>query len=247
MPRFVRARQKFNADQVADVDQAMADQMRKFSHIDLKGKSVAVAVGSRGIRSQPPVVRALVNELKKAGAEPFIVPGMGSHGGGTAEGQAQIVEEYNCGSQALGIPLKSSMEVVELCEVHDGMKIYCDKNAYEADFIVPVNRVKPHTSFRGRHESGLCKMMAIGLGKDTGAVEMHRQHLAPALIAGLHRHIEVGLDRPSGGRLGDLRECLASKGLCALRVALHAEGDLPCPSGSCTRRSPKQCRPQEPL
>ncbi|MEM7190733.1 MAG: DUF362 domain-containing protein, partial [Pseudomonadota bacterium] len=171
-------RQKFNGDTVADVDQAMADQMAKFSHIDLTGKSVAVAVGSRGIRSQPPVVRALVNELKKAGAEPFIVPAMGSHGGGTAEGQAQIVEEYNCGSQALGVPLKSSMEVVELCEVHDGMKVYCDKNAYEADYIVPVNRVKPHTSFRGNHESGLCKMMAIGLGKHTGAVEMHRRGMA---------------------------------------------------------------------
>jgi len=175
LPRFVRARQKFNADGIADVDRAMAEQMAKFSHIDLTGKSVAVAVGSRGIRSQPPVVRALVEALQRAGAKPFIVPAMGSHGGGTAEGQAQIVEEYGCGSEALGIPLKSSMEVVELGEVLDGMKIYCDRNAFEADFIVPVNRVKPHTSFRGRHESGLCKMMVIGLGKHTGAVEMHRR------------------------------------------------------------------------
>ncbi|MEM6660772.1 MAG: DUF362 domain-containing protein [Pseudomonadota bacterium] len=175
MPRMVRARQSFNGDTITDVDQAMADQMARFSHIDLTGKSVAVAVGSRGIRSQPPVVKALVTELQKAGAEPFIVPAMGSHGGGTAEGQAAIVEEYNCGSQALGIPLKSSMEVVELCEVHDGLKVYCDKNAMAADYIVPVNRVKPHTSFRGNHESGLCKMLAIGLGKHTGAVEMHRR------------------------------------------------------------------------
>ena len=175
MPRFVRARQKFNADQIDDVDQAMGDQMEKFAHIDLTGRSVAVAVGSRGIRSQPPVVKALVDALLARGAEPFIVPAMGSHGGGTAEGQAQIVEEYNCGSEALGIPLKSSMEVVELCEVHDGLKVYCDKNALEADWIVPVNRVKPHTSFRGKHESGLCKMMVIGLGKHTGAVEMHRR------------------------------------------------------------------------
>ena len=175
MPRFVKARQKFNADRIEDVDAHMADQFAKFAHVDLKGKSVAVAVGSRGIRSQPPVVKALVQELLKAGAEPFIVPAMGSHGGGTAEGQAQIVEEYNCGSEALGVPLKSSMEVVELCQVHDGLKVYCDKNAMEADWIVPVNRVKPHTSFRGKHESGLCKMMVIGLGKHTGAVEMHRR------------------------------------------------------------------------
>lgn len=175
MPRFVRASQKFNADQIDDVDRAMREQFAKFGGVDLKGKSVAVAVGSRGIRSQPPVVKALVEVLKEAGAEPFIVPAMGSHGGGTPEGQTQIVEEYNCGSQTLGIPIKSSMEVVELCEVHDGLKVYCDKNAMEADWIVPVNRVKPHTSFRGKHESGLCKMMIIGLGKHTGAVEMHRR------------------------------------------------------------------------
>ena len=175
LPRFVKARQKFNADQIDDVNKAMEDQFAKFSHVDLTGKSVAVAVGSRGIRSQPPVVKALVEALLARGAKPFIVPAMGSHGGGTAEGQAQIVEEYNCGSQALGIPLKSSMEVVELCEVHNGLKVYCDKNAYEADWIIPVNRVKPHTSFRGDNESGLLKMMAIGLGKHTGAVEMHRR------------------------------------------------------------------------
>lgn len=178
MPRFVRARQKFNGDMIEDVNKAMAEQFAKFKDVDLKGKSVAVAVGSRGIRSQPPVVKALVEVLKEAGAEPFIVPAMGSHGGGTAEGQAAIVEEYDCGSNALGIPLKSSMDVVELCEVHDGLKVYCDKNAYEADWIVPVNRVKPHTSFRGKNESGLCKMIAIGLGKHTGAVEMHRRGMA---------------------------------------------------------------------
>ena len=108
MPRFVRAKQKFDATQIDDVDAHMAAQFAQFAHIDLKGKSVAVAVGSRGIRSQPPVVNALVTELLKAGAEPFIVPAMGSHGSGTAEGQAAIVEEYNCGSEALGIPLKSS-------------------------------------------------------------------------------------------------------------------------------------------
>lgn len=178
LPRFQRARQKFNAEQIDDVEQAMADQMAKFAHIDLTGKSVAVAVGSRGIRSQPPVVKALVEALKARGAAPFIVPAMGSHGSGTAEGQAQIVEEYNCGSEALGVPLKSAMEVVELCQMPDGLRIYCDRNAMAADWIVPVNRVKPHTSFRGINESGLCKMMIIGLGKHTGAVEMHRRGMA---------------------------------------------------------------------
>ena len=179
LPQFLRARQKFNAVEVTDVDAAVREQFAKFSHLDLTGKSVAVAVGSRGIRSQPPVVYAVVAALKAAGAEPFIVPAMGSHGGGSAEGQQKIVEGYGFGSNELGIPLKSSLDVVELAQVADGarepIRVFCDKNAYEADYIVAVNRVKPHTSFRGAHESGLAKMLAIGLGKHSGAVELHRR------------------------------------------------------------------------
>jgi hypothetical protein len=175
VPKFVRVRQSFDGDEVTDVPAAVAKEFAKFSHIDLKGKRVAVTVGSRGIRSQKPVVVAVVEGLKAAGADPFIVPAMGSHGGGTAEGQQKIVEEYGMGADDLGVPLHSSMEVVELARVADDLAVYCDKNAYEADYIVPLNRVKPHTSFRGKNESGLAKMIAIGLGKHTGAVEMHRR------------------------------------------------------------------------
>lgn len=175
LPRFHRAEQRFNADEVADVDRAMADQFAKFADIDLSGKSVAVAVGSRGIRSQPPVVFALVRLLKEAGAKPFLVPAMGSHGAGSAQGQRKILEDYGFTEEALGIPIKSSMEVVQLDTVDDGLRVFCDKIAFEADYMVAVNRVKPHTSFRGRHESGLCKMLAIGVGKHAGAVEMHRR------------------------------------------------------------------------
>ncbi len=178
LPRFVRARQKFNGATVEDVPAAVAAEFEKFKHIDLTGKSVAVTVGSRGIRSQKPVVVAVLDELKKAGAAPFIVPAMGSHGAGTAEGQQQIVEDYGMSSAEMGVPIKSSMEVVQLDTVADGLRVFCDKNAFEADYIVPLNRVKPHTSFRGKWESGLCKMIAIGLGKHTGAVEMHRRGMA---------------------------------------------------------------------
>jgi nucleotide-binding universal stress UspA family protein len=178
LPRFVRAEQRFNADTVADVDAAVAAEFARFGHVDLSGKSVAVAIGSRGIRSQPPVVHAVVRELKNAGALPFLVPAMGSHGGGNAEGQQKILEDYGLGADDLGIPLKSSLEVVELDRVWDDMPVYCDKHAMEADFIVPINRVKPHTSFRGPVESGLCKMLCIGLGKHTGAVAMHRRGMA---------------------------------------------------------------------
>lgn len=175
LPRFYRAEQRFNAEEVADVDAHIAAEFAKFAHVDLAGKSVAIAVGSRGIRSQKPVVVAVVRELQRAGAAPFIVPAMGSHGGGSAEGQQKIVEGYGMGAADLGIPLKSSLEVVELARVADDLAVYCDRHAHEADYIVAINRVKPHTSFRGRVESGLSKMLAIGLGKHAGAVEMHRR------------------------------------------------------------------------
>ena len=178
LPRFVRVRQRFNADEVADVDAAVAAEFAKFAHIDLTGKSVAVAIGSRGIRSQKPVVVAVIRELKAAGAEPFIVPAMGSHGGGNAEAQQKIVEDYGMGAEAMGVPLRSSLEVVELARVADDLPVFCDRQAYEADYIVACNRVKPHTSFRGRHESGLAKMLVIGLGKHKGAVEIHRRGMA---------------------------------------------------------------------
>ena len=177
LPRMMRATQRFNADEIVDVDAHMAAEMQKLSATDLNGKSVAVAVGSRGIRSQPPVVKALINELKKAGALPFIVPAMGSHGGGTAEGQQKIIEGYGMGEADTGAPIRSSMEVVQVATVGD-MPVYCDKIAAEADHIIAVNRVKPHTSFRGPVESGLCKMLVIGLGKHTGAVEFHRRGMA---------------------------------------------------------------------
>ena len=175
LPKFYRAEQRFNSDEVTDVPGAVAKEFAKFSGVDLTGKSVAVAVGSRGIRSQPPVVFAVVDELKKAGAKPFLVPAMGSHGGGNAEGQAKILADYGFSEDTLGIPVKSSMDVVPLGEVPnlDGLQVFCDKHAYEADYIVPINRVKPHTSFRGKWESGLCKMLVIGVGKHTGAVAMH--------------------------------------------------------------------------
>lgn len=177
LPQMLRVRQRFNADEVADLDAEMVAQFAALGHVDLQGKSVAVAVGSRGIRSQRPVVVALIETLKQAGANPFIVPAMGSHGGGNPEGQQKIVEDYGMGEADLGVPVRSSLEVVELGQITDGdlppISVYCDKLAYDADFIVPVNRVKPHTSFRGPVESGLCKMLVIGLGKHTGAVEMH--------------------------------------------------------------------------
>ena len=117
-------------------------------------------------------------ELLAVGAEPFVVPSMGSHGGGSAEGQLGILNAYGITEEFLGVPIKASMDVVQVGQLDDGWPVYCDRNAFEADYIVPCNRVKPHTDFRGKHESGLVKMMAIGLAKHVGAETIHRQGFA---------------------------------------------------------------------
>ncbi len=175
LPSFVKIRQHFPDDRVADVDAAVAASFARLPPVDLKGKSVAIGVGSRGIRPQPPVVRAVVRELLAAGAKPFVVPAMGSHGGGTADGQVEILRDYGITQDYVGCPIRASMDVVKVGEIERGVPVYCDRIASEADYIVPCNRVKPHTDYRARHESGLVKMMAIGLAKHAGAETMHRE------------------------------------------------------------------------
>lgn len=178
LPRFVRVRQQFDDAHVDDVDARIKEEFGRLPPMDLVGKSIAVGVGSRGITPQPPVVRAVIRELKAAGAEPFVVPAMGSHGGGTAEGQRGILLDYGMSEEFLGCPIKASMEVVQVGALENGCPVYCDKYAYEADYIVPCNRVKPHTDFRAKHESGLIKMITIGLGKHAGAEALHLQGFA---------------------------------------------------------------------
>ncbi|MDR1505932.1 MAG: hypothetical protein LBI67_02410, partial [Treponema sp.] len=138
----------------------------------LRGKHIAVTVGSRGIPDLDKMVRSLCDFLKKQGAEPFIIPAMGSHGGATAEGQRAMLEGYHITEAAMGVPVRSSMETVVYGEV-DGIPLHCDKLAFAADGVVVFNKVKPHTDFRGDYESGLVKMIAIGMGKHTGASLFH--------------------------------------------------------------------------
>lgn len=178
LPKFMRVRQHFNSDRLADLDGRIADEFKKFGHVDLNGKRVAVGVGSRGIRPQPPVVQAVIRELKGAGADVFVVPAMGSHGGGTPEGQRGILLEYGMTEEFLGAPIHASMDVAQVGALKTGCPVYCDKLAYEADYIVPCNRVKPHTDFRAKHESGLIKMLTIGLAKHAGAEAIHQEGFA---------------------------------------------------------------------
>jgi hypothetical protein len=137
------------------------------------GSKVAIGVGSRGISDLPTVVSILVDHIRGCGADPFIVPSMGSHGGATAAGQIEVLAHLGVTETQVGAPIRSSMDVVTLGQTADGAPVYFDRLASEADAIVFVARVKPHTAFRGAYESGLAKMVAIGLGKQAGAAATH--------------------------------------------------------------------------
>jgi hypothetical protein len=138
------------------------------------GARVAVAVGSRGIANLATIVRTTLDYLLELGARPFVVAAMGSHGGATSEGQRELLAEYGITEAALGVPVKTDMETARIGTNSWGEPVYWDKNALAADAVVTISRVKPHTDFRGRFESGVTKMLVIGLGKRDGASQHHR-------------------------------------------------------------------------
>lgn len=185
IPKMVRIRQNFDRTHIPVED--IPETVRKeLDREDLGGKiqpgmKIAITCGSRGMTNNAVMARAMVDFVKSRGAEPYIVAAMGSHGGATAEGQTQILKDYGITEEAMGCPVKSSMETVQVGL--SGIRkqpVFVDKNASEADGILLFNRIKPHTSFRGPYESGLMKMMAIGLGKQKGAESIH--HQSPAIM-----------------------------------------------------------------
>lgn len=141
------------------------------------GMSIAITAGSRGVANVATITRAIVDFCKERGADPFIVPAMGSHGGATAEGQALLLAGYGITAETMGCPVRSSMETVLLGYSEFGKPVYQDKNAHEADGIIVSCRIKPHNAFRGTYESGICKMMVVGLGKQKGAESVHSDGL----------------------------------------------------------------------
>lgn len=172
------------------------------------GGAVAVGVGSRGIHGIDRMARAAIDALKELGYRPFVVAAMGSHGGATAEGQRELLAHYGVTPAAMGVEVRTAMETVVVGKSPVGLPIYFDRNAFEADGIVVLNRVKPHTDFRGRHESGVLKMMVIGLGKRQGAEQVHK--------LGLRGMIEV---LPEVGRI------LVEKTRFALGLAILENAD----------------------
>jgi hypothetical protein len=176
LPEWALVRQEFDRTEIDDVPAAVRTALEPVASTIRPGMRVCLAAGSRGIDRIAEVVRATVERVREAGAEVFIVPAMGSHGGATAEGQLAVLAEYGITPETMGAEIRSSMETVELGEVRRGVPVFVDRNAFEgADAIVPINRVKVHTDFSGPIESGLMKMIAIGLGKQKGADTFHRQ------------------------------------------------------------------------
>jgi len=178
-PTLFRLRQNFPRPQEADPGKAVQRELQTIlgnRRSDLSGASIAITGSSRGISNLDAVIRECVNFLRDAGAHPFVVPGMGSHGGATARGQEAVLNEINNISETtVGCPIRSSMETVQIGTTASGFPVHQDKFCHDADGVLVVNRVKPHTGFTERVESGLCKMLVIGLGKQAGASRIHQQ------------------------------------------------------------------------
>jgi len=178
LPGWALLRQKLNNREIGSIDDAIAAQFTRPEIRDTitPGARVVLTAGSRGVDHIADILRAAVYQVKQLGGEPFVIPAMGSHGGATAEGQRAMIEHFGVTEEYVGCPIRSSMETVHLGTLEDGVPIYFDRiAAEEADVVIPVGRVKPHTDFRGPIESGLMKMIAIGLGKQQGANWFHSQ------------------------------------------------------------------------
>jgi hypothetical protein len=175
-PRIFRIRQNFESPQVENISAVVEAELQRLqlSRRVKPGESVAITAGSRGIANIALILKTTVQHMKRLGLQPFIVPAMGSHGGGTAQGQRELIEGYGVTGEAMGCPIRASMETVVVCDAAEGFPVHFDKHASLADHVVVVNRIKPHTMFVGDVESGLMKMMLIGLGKHEGAKVYHR-------------------------------------------------------------------------
>ncbi|MFH1742545.1 MAG: hypothetical protein ABIH23_26370 [bacterium] len=181
-PRIALVEQTFPRPQVKSLESSIVEPLKSglIPLEKLKDKNIAVGVGSRGINRIAEITKITIQALQSIGAKPFIFPAMGSHGGGTAEGQLKVLAEYGVTADSMGIPIHSSMETVQLESTEDDSPVFFDKNAYNSDGVFLINRVTRHSDFDGEIESGLHKMVAIGMGKEDGALACHsRSSLFP--------------------------------------------------------------------
>ncbi|WP_077617973.1 lactate racemase domain-containing protein [Bacillus sinesaloumensis] len=176
VPKMLKIMQHFDDSKVENLEEDLTTKLQRgeVKQTIKPGMEIAIAVGSRGIDSLVAITRTTVQFIKEQGGKPFIVPSMGSHGGATGEGQREVLKHLGVTEESVGCEIRSSMEVIKLGELPNGLPVYVDKFASEADGIVVINRVKPHTAFRGTVESGIQKMISIGLGKQKGAEACHQ-------------------------------------------------------------------------
>ena len=186
LPQMGRIRQHFDRTRVADIRKSVLAELQQFSWEQIQpGNSVALAAGSRGIANIAEIIKAAVEFFKSLDARPFVFPAMGSHGGATAEGQVAVLAELGITDSYVQAPILSAMDVQQIGETEDGVPVFVDQHALDADHIVVVNRIKSHTKFKASIESGPMKMMAIGMGKDKGAAYYHKaavEHTFPKII-----------------------------------------------------------------
>ena len=212
LPRIFRVRCRFERPRVDDVAQAVREEVARLG-LDQTlqpGDRVAITAGSRGIRDIVTVLKTLVDELQRRQARPFLVPAMGSHGGGTAEGQMAVLKALGITEATCGCPILASMETDVVAQSPQGFPIHFDRAARQADHVIVCNRVKPHTTFEGSLESGLAKMLLIGLGKQAGARIYHRailDHRFEAIVRGVAEAV--------------IRTCRIAGGLAIIENAYH--------------------------
>jgi len=175
IPKVIQLQQFYNQPEIDDIKGELKDKINQFNlcaRIN-PGDQIAITVGSRGIKDMTAVIKQLIIEIKKCGGNPFIIPSMGSHGGGTAEGQKEILASLEITEEKVNAPIRASMKVVKIGETEYKTPVYMDKYAYQADGIIVVNRIKKHTDYDNKTESGLLKMMTVGLGKQKQAELIH--------------------------------------------------------------------------
>ncbi|MEK6766863.1 MAG: lactate racemase domain-containing protein [Planctomycetota bacterium] len=174
--KLIQIKQKFSSHSIEDIAERIKSEMANLK-LDKRvkpGDSIAITAGSRGITDINMITRTVIDELIKLKGRPFIIPAMGSHGGATVSGQLNVLAGYGITEEKMGAPIKAAMEVMKVGEDKSGIPVYLDKNVIDADHVVAINRIKPHTRFAGEIESGLIKMLLVGLGKDVGARVYHR-------------------------------------------------------------------------
>ena len=183
-PSLYRIQHRLDVSSIEDVATAVRDEFAGFEPaVEIHpGQTVAVAVGSRGTHDLKTLVSGVVECLKSMGLKPYIIPAMGSHGGATSERQTEVLAELGITEESMGVPIVSGMDVASLGRLRSGAEVFLAKDALAADHIAVINRVKPHTAFRAEIESGLCKILAVGCGKQKGASNMHKFDLAKTIV-----------------------------------------------------------------